>query len=72
MEKNIKIEGLHCANCAAKMEKNIQKIKGVQEANLAFMTQKLHIVYDESREAEILAEVEQACKKVEGACQLKF
>ena len=72
MEKTIKIEGLHCANCAAKMEKNIQKIKGVSEANLAFTTQKLRIVYDESRESEILAEVEQACKKVESACSLKF
>ena len=71
MEKTIKIEGLCCANCAAKMERNIQKIKGVREASIAFMTQKLHIVFDDALETQILAEVEQAVKKVDKACTLK-
>ena len=65
MKKTFKMQNLDCANCAAKMEQAIQKIPGVISANISFMTQKLTLEYDESKEAEILAEAKKACQKVD-------
>ena len=70
MKKTFKMQNLDCANCAAKMEKAIQKIPGVISANISFMTQKLTLEYDESKEAEILAEAKKACQKVDRACSI--
>ena len=36
MKKIIKLEGLCCANCAAKIEEGVKKIPGVKEASLSF------------------------------------
>ena len=44
MKKKFKMENLDCANCAAKMETAINKIAGVKEATVSFMTQRLVIV----------------------------
>ena len=41
MEKVIKLDGLDCANCAAKIERAVVKIKGVSEVSVNFMTQKM-------------------------------
>ena len=41
MKKKFAIEGIDCANCAAKMEDAIKKIDGVNNATVSFMTQKL-------------------------------
>ncbi len=70
MKKTFKMQNLDCANCAAKMEQAIQKIPGVISANISFMTQKLTLEYDESKEAEILAEAKKACQKVDRACSI--
>ena len=70
MKKTFKMQNLDCANCAAKMEQDIQKIPGVISANISFMTQKLTLEYDESKEAEILAEAKKACQKVDRACSI--
>ena len=43
MKKKFKMENLDCANCAAKMETAINKIAGVKEATVSFMTQRLVI-----------------------------
>ena len=43
MKKVFRLENLDCANCAAKMERGIQKISGVTYASVSFMTQKLTI-----------------------------
>ena len=43
MKKKFKVENIDCANCAAKLESAVQKIEGVEEATLSFMTQKLTI-----------------------------
>ena len=64
------MQNLDCANCAAKMEQAIGKIPGVISANISFMTQKLTLEYDESKEAEILAEAKKACQKVDRACSI--
>ena len=59
MELTYKLEGLDCANCAAKLERAIAKLSCVQEASLNFMTGRLVVKADsETAEAEILAVIE--------------
>ena len=43
MKKTYKLEGLDCANCAAKIEKEISKISGVTTASVNFMSTKMVI-----------------------------
>lgn len=71
MRKVFKLEDLDCANCAAKMERNILKIKGVNEANVSFINQKMMIDADDDRFEEIMDEVVKVCKKVEPDCIIK-
>ena len=65
MKKIYKLEDLDCANCAAKMERNIAKIDGVSQINVNFLTQKMTIEADDSRFEEIMDEIVAVCKKVE-------
>lgn len=71
MKKVFKLIDLDCANCAAKMERNILKIKGVVAANVSFMTQKLTIEADDEKFEEIMDEVVRVCKRVEPDCIIK-
>ena len=70
MKKRYLIEDLCCANCAAKMEENIQKIEGVNSANVNFLTQKLTLDADEARLDAMLDEAERIIKKIEPDCVL--
>ena len=70
MKKTWKLDGLDCANCAAKMEAAIRKIDGVTSATVSFMTQKMTIEGDDARFDEIVAQAVKACKKVEPDCQV--
>ena len=70
MKKKLKMENLDCANCAAKMETAINKIAGVKEATVSFMTQRLVIEADDDRFDEIVKEVVKACKKVDADCEV--
>lgn len=65
MKKTYKLQNLDCANCAAKMERSIAKIKGVNEVSISFMTQKMILdIEDET----IMDEISRAIKKVEPDC----
>ena len=70
MKKKFAIEGIDCANCAAKMEDAIKKIDGVEDANVSFMTQKMTIVAEEDQFDRIMKEVVKVCNKVEPDCQI--
>ncbi len=70
MKKIFKLEDLDCANCAAKMERNIAKIDGVSQINVNFLTQKMTIEADDARFEEIMDEVVKTCKKVEPDCRI--
>lgn len=72
MKKKFKMVDLDCANCAAKMEAAINKIDGVQEATVSFMTQKLTIEADETRFDEIMKAAQAAVKKVDPDCQIEL
>jgi copper chaperone CopZ len=65
MRKKFKISGVDCANCAAKMERAIGKIEGVDEVALSFMTQKLIVKMDEAQEDAIVNSMTKACKKID-------
>ncbi|MBP2635385.1 MAG: cadA [Firmicutes bacterium] len=43
------IDGLDCADCAAKLEKGIKKLPGVREAQVNFAAAKLKVVYDKTQ-----------------------
>lgn len=70
MKKVFKLENLDCANCAAKMERAIKKIDGVQAASVNFLTQRLAVEAEENRFAEIMEEAAKACRKIEPDCRI--
>lgn len=70
MKKVYKLEDLDCANCAAKMECAIQKIDGVKDASVSFMSQRLTIDADDEKFDEIMKKVVKACRKIEPDCTI--
>lgn len=65
MKKTYKLEGLDCANCAAKIERAINGLDGVTTATVNFMTTKLVIEAEEEKIAAIAAAAEKIVKKIE-------
>lgn len=69
MKKSYRID-VDCANCAAKMERAVAKIDGVNSVSISFLTQKISIEADEERFAEIMKEAAKACKKIDRGCMI--
>ena len=65
------LEGLECANCAAKMENEISKLDGVNSASVSFMTTKMTLELVEEKFEEIIKQVEKIIKKLEPEVELK-
>ncbi len=65
MKKVYLLDGLCCANCAAKIERGIQAIEGVEEATVSFLTTKMTIVGDEAKMDNIVEEAMKIVKKIE-------
>lgn len=70
MKKNFKLEGLDCANCAAKIEKNIKKLDGVKDATVSFFAQKLVLEADDETFDEIVKEVAALVHRVDPDCTM--
>ena len=72
MKKQFRLEGLDCANCAAKMEKDIGTLSGVTTASVNHMTKKL--VFETAEGADIdyiVAEAEKIVHKYEPEVVMK-
>lgn len=70
MKKVFKLEDLDCANCAAKMERAVARLDGVDSVSVSFMAQRMAIEADEARFDEIMERVEKACRKIEPDCRI--
>ena len=70
MKKAFAMENLDCANCAAKMEKNILKIDGVTAATVSFFAQKLVLEADDARWDEIVEAACAAVRRVDSDCRV--
>ena len=65
MKKKFILEELDCADCAAKIEHAVNKLDGVKEATVNFMTQKLVIEGEDEKMPTIIQEAEKIVKKIE-------
>jgi copper chaperone CopZ len=72
MKKVLKLNDLGCANCAAKMEREINKISGVNSATVNFISQKLTIDSEDEKFQEIIVSVQKIIKKIEPDCTVKI
>ncbi len=72
MKKTFKIE-TDCANCANLMEEETKKTKGVKDASINFMTQKIEIDFEENSDIKsVQKEILKNCKKIEPDCEIYF
>ncbi|MCR4327724.1 MAG: heavy-metal-associated domain-containing protein [Nanoarchaeota archaeon] len=60
MKKKITIEGMHCASCAANIERSLKKVSGINSANVSMMTRKAIIECEDTVKDE---ELKHAVKK---------
>ena len=71
MKKTFHLEGLGCANCAAKMEREIGKLDGVQSATVNFMTTKMVIECEDDKMETLVPAAEKIIKKIEPYVTMK-
>ena len=64
------IEGLDCANCAAKIERKIQAMSQIDEATLTFATKQLRVTSPETDKNALKSELESVCLSVEDGVSL--
>jgi copper chaperone CopZ len=60
MTKTYKLQGLDCADCLAKMERKISKLKGVKSVTSNFFTEKMIIEAEDG----FMPEIEEAALKI--------
>ncbi len=65
MKKAFKLEGLDCANCAAKIENAVKKLAGVTAASVNFVTTKMVIEAEDARIDEVVKSAHDIVRKFE-------
>ena len=68
MKKTFKIKDLDCAHCAGKMQDAINKLDGVNEAEVNFLLSKFVLDADDDKFDDILAQTKKIVKKIEPDC----
>lgn len=71
MKKIVKLEGLCCANCAAKIEEGVKKLEGVKEASLSFMTQRLTMEVEDGQVDAVIEAARKIADKIEPEAEFK-
>lgn len=70
MKKVYKITDIDCANCAAKLERALAKVEGVQNVSISFLSQRLALEAEDGRFDEVFDNVVKVCRRVEPDCKI--
>ena len=70
VRKIFEMDGVDCANCAAKMEESIRGLEGVEYVNISFMAQRMTLEADEEKFDSILKKAIKLCRKVDPDCSV--
>lgn len=65
MRVKFKIKGIDCANCAAELERAIQKIEGIDSCSISFITEKMVLEFADELEEKIMENIKKIIKKEE-------
>ena len=71
MKKIFKLENLDCANCASKIERAIQKLEGVNNVTVNFMTTKMNLDLDDENSDITIEEIKKLINKIEPDVTIK-
>ena len=71
MKRVYKLEGLDCADCAAKLERKLAAIEGITSANINFMTLKCTLEADAEKMNEIIDKAMEIIKVEEPDVEVK-
>ena len=71
MRKTYELENLECANCAAKMEKDISAFPEVKKCTITFMTSRMSITIDDDADLDdVLDRAEKVMRSYEKDCTI--
>jgi len=70
MKRNYKLKNLGCANCAAKMERQIGELEHVNSCAIAFMTTKMALDADDAHMDSIVEQAKAIVKSIEPDVEL--
>lgn len=70
MKRAMKLEGELCGNCAGKIQDKINKIDGVNDAKVNFMTMRFTLDADEDRWDDIMAKSIKVFDDIEPSCSI--
>lgn len=65
IKKKLLLKGLHCANCAAKIERAVQKLNIIEEANYNFNNSTLIINLEETHKDSIIKTIQEIVDRIE-------
>ena len=68
MEKSFQITGMTCSACAGRIERTLNKLNGVDKANVNFAAEKLYVSFDDKNitESEIVSAIRKAGYNIAG------
>ncbi len=65
MKQSFRLQGLDCANCAARLERALNKLDGVAHASVNFLAQRLSLEAEDARWEGVLRDAKALVKKLE-------
>ena len=65
MKVKFKIKGIDCANCAAELERALQKVEGIDAVSISFITEKMVLEFADELEEVVMEKVKKVIKKEE-------
>ena len=71
MKKTYILDDLCCANCAAKIEKKVAALDGVEHANVNFLTTKLTLEAAEEAAEGLFEQIRKIVRKVDSDVQVR-
>ncbi len=72
MKVKVKLQGLCCANCAAKIEEKVSRLEGVDSAVVNFLTEKMVLNADDAALDTIKVQVEKIVHKIEPDVEIVY
>lgn len=71
VKRELVLEGLDCTNCAAKIEKNVRSVDGVDTCSVNFATQTLTMETAATKDEDVVLEAKQLIHKLEPDIRIK-